>query len=169
MHCVLKTGRRASSTLALATSLFTGATTMRVSQAHPGLISLDRRVRPPNPLLPMVEYANRQSGKHERFFKLILQVRLLSRLLGKHDRMVQRRRRLRDMQKIDGSIPSAITFRKFEVGSSKFETLNASQFRTSPFLLQTSRVPCKIGGRVRFPSGPLNNGRAIRSATVSGC
>ncbi len=24
---------------------------MRVSQAHPGLISLDRRVRPPNPLL----------------------------------------------------------------------------------------------------------------------
>ena len=30
---------------------FSMRTTMRVSQAHPGLISLDRRVRPPNPLL----------------------------------------------------------------------------------------------------------------------
>ena len=42
---------RASSTLALATFTLKGETTMRVSQAHPGLISLDRRVRPPNPLL----------------------------------------------------------------------------------------------------------------------
>ena len=35
---------------------------MRVSQAHPGFISLDRRVRPPNPLLPKsVEHANQKS------------------------------------------------------------------------------------------------------------
>ncbi len=32
---------------------------MRVSQAHPGLISLDRRVRPPNPLL---HYENNADG-----------------------------------------------------------------------------------------------------------
>ena len=56
----------------------------------------------------MVEYANRQSGKHERL--VILQVRLLSRLLQrKHDRVVQRLRRLRDKQETDGSIPSVIT------------------------------------------------------------
>ena len=55
-----------------------------------------------------VEYANRKSDLVES--QVILQVRLLSRLLGKNDRVVQRRRRLRDMQKIDGSIPSAITF-----------------------------------------------------------
>tara|TARA_R110002167_G_scaffold110073_3_gene280301 strand:- start:217 stop:408 length:192 start_codon:yes stop_codon:yes gene_type:complete len=58
----------------------------------------------------MVEYANRQSGKHERFIKLILLVRFLNRLLqSKHDRVVQRLRRLRDKQETDGSIPSVIT------------------------------------------------------------
>ena len=78
------------------------------ASAQPGLISQDRRVRPPDPLLTKVEYANRQSGKHERL--VILQVRLLSRLLqSKHDRVVQRRRRLRDKQETDGSIPSVIT------------------------------------------------------------
>ena len=55
----------------------------------------------------MVEYANRQSGKHERL--VILQVRLLSRLLNQNDRVVQRLRRLRDKQETDGSIPSVIT------------------------------------------------------------
>ena len=55
----------------------------------------------------MVEYANRKSDLVES--QVILQVRLLSRLLVTNDRVVQRRRRLRDMQKIDGSIPSAIT------------------------------------------------------------
>ena len=55
-----------------------------------------------------VEYANRKSDLVES--QVILQVRLLSRLLGIHDRVVQRRRRLVDNQKIDGSIPSAITF-----------------------------------------------------------
>ena len=77
------------------------------ASAQPGLISQDRRVRPPDPLLPTVEYANRQSGKHERL--VILQVRLLSRLLSKNDRVVQRLRRLRDKQETDGSIPSVIT------------------------------------------------------------
>ncbi len=78
------------------------------ASAQPGLISQDRRVRPPDPLLTKVEYANRQSGKHERL--VILQVRLLSRLLqSKHDRVVQRLRRLRDKQETDGSIPSVIT------------------------------------------------------------
>ncbi len=42
------------------------------ASAQPGLISQDRRVRPPDPLLTKVEYANRQSGKHERL--VILQV-----------------------------------------------------------------------------------------------
>ena len=59
------------------------ATSMRQQRgwasAQPGFICQARRVRPPDPLLPMVEYANRQSGKHERL--VILQVRLLSRLL----------------------------------------------------------------------------------------
>ena len=64
-------------------------------------------MRPPDPLLAKVEYANRQSGKHERL--VILQVRLLSRLLNQNDRVVQRLRRLRDKQETDGSIPSAIT------------------------------------------------------------
>lgn len=78
------------------------------ASAQPGFICQARRVRPPDPLLPMVEYANRQSGKHERL--VILQVRLLSRLLqSKHDRVVQRLRRLRDKQETDGSIPSVIT------------------------------------------------------------
>ncbi len=78
------------------------------ASAQPGLIRQDRRVRPPDPLLTKVEYANRQSGKHERL--VILQVRLLSRLLqSKHDRVVQRLRRLRDKQETDGSIPSVIT------------------------------------------------------------
>ena len=78
------------------------------ASAQPGLISQDSRVRPPDPLLTTVEYANRQSGKHERL--VILQVRLLSRLLqAKHDRVVQRLRRLRDKQETDGSIPSVIT------------------------------------------------------------
>ena len=138
---------------------------MRVSQAHPGLISLDRRVRPPNPLLrckqqrgwasaqpglisqdrrvrppdPLltkVEYANRQSGKHERL--VILQVRLLSRLLqSKHDRVVQRLRRLRDKQETDGSIPSVIT-----------ET-------TRSVSVAAARVCGMDEDRVQFPDGPL--------------
>ena len=61
----------------------------------------------PGSATSMVEYANRKSDLVES--QVILQVRLLSRLLVTNDRVVQRRRRLRDMQKIDGSIPSAIT------------------------------------------------------------
>ena len=77
------------------------------ASAQPGFICQARRVRPPDPLLPMAEYANRKSGKHERL--VILQVRLLSRLLVQNDRVVQRLRRLRDKQETDGSIPSVIT------------------------------------------------------------
>ena len=95
-------------------------------------------MRPPDPLLSMVEYANRQSGKHERL--VILQVRLLSRLLqAKHDRVVQRRRRLRDMQKIEGSIPSAITF----------ET-------TRSVSVSAAHVCGMDEDRVQFPDGPLS-------------
>ena len=60
------------------------------------------------PFIPLVEYANWKSDLVES--QVILQVRLLSRLLGKHDRVVQRQRRLGDNQEIDGSIPSAITY-----------------------------------------------------------
>ncbi len=83
-----------------------------------------------------VEYANRQSGKHERLVNL--QVRLLFRLLTKNDRVVQRRRRLRDMQENDGSIPSAVTF----------ETIRSVS-------VAAARVCGMDEDRVQFPDGPL--------------
>lgn len=51
-------------------STLSSETTMRVSQAHPGLISLDRRVRPPNPLLHSAGYANWQSDEVESLVTL---------------------------------------------------------------------------------------------------
>ena len=122
-----------------------------------------------------VEYANRQSGKHERL--VIMQVRLLSRLLVKNDRVVQRRRRLGDNQKIDGSIPSAITeaTRSVSVAAARVCGMDEDrvQFPDGP-LMKTNGLACskaatdfcKVGGRVRFPSGPLNisEGSRIRLA-----
>ena len=88
-----------------------------------------------------VEYANRQSGKHERFFKSILPVRLLSRLLVQNDRVVQRLRRLRDKQETDGSIPSVIT-----------ET-------TRSVSVAAARVCGMDEDRVQFPDGPLSKNK----------
>ena len=69
---------------------------------------------------------------------MILQVRLLSRLLqAKHDRVVQRLRRLRDKQETDGSIPSVIT-----------ET-------TRSVSVAAARVCGMDEDRVQFPDGPL--------------
>ena len=57
---------------------------------------------------------------------------------GKNDRVVQRRRRLRDMQENDGSIPSAVTF----------ETIRSVS-------VAAARVCGMDEDRVQFPDGPL--------------
>ena len=147
------------------------------ASAQPGLISQDRRVRPPDPLLPKVEYASRQSSKHERL--VILQVRLLSRLLAQNDRVVQRLRRLRDKQETDGSIPSVMTemTRSVSVAAARVCGMDEDRVQVpdGPLIQMGWLVPrrrlilARSVRRVRFPSGPLINGRAIRWATVSGC
>ena len=106
------------------------------ASAQPGLISQDRRVRPPDPLLHSAGYANWQSGHVEGV--AILWVRHPPRSLAKLDRVVQRRRRLRDMQENDGSIPSAVTF----------ET-------TRSVSVAAARVCGMDEDRVQFPDGPL--------------
>ena len=78
---------------------------MRVSQAQPGLISLDRRVRLPDLLLQSTGYANRQSGEAE----ILVVVGSTPTLVTEKDPVVQRLRRLDDTQEIDGSTPSGIT------------------------------------------------------------
>ena len=120
-------------------------------------------MRPPDPLLTKVEYANRQSGKHERL--VILQVRLLSRLLVQNDRVVQRLRRLRDKQETDGSIPSVITetTRSVSVAAARVCGMDEDrvQFPDGPLSEMGWHVPrgrlilARSVRRVRFPSGPL--------------
>ena len=122
----------------------------------------------------MVEYANRQSGKHERL--VILQVRLLSRLLTQNDRVVQRLRRLRDKQETDGSIPSVITetTRSVSVAAARVCGMDEDrvQFPDGPLNKTGWHVPrgrlilARSVRRVRFPSGPLNftEGSRIRFA-----
>ena len=58
------------------------------------------------------------------------------------DPVVQRRRRLRDMQESAGSIPAGITREKWSVG------------------VPAAHVCGKDGDRVRLPDGPLDNRRA---------
>ena len=131
------------------------------ASAQPGLISQDRRVRPPDPLLPQ---SSTQTGKHERL--VILQVRSLSRLLQpKHDRVVQRLRRLRDKQETDGSIPSVITetTRSVSVAAARVCGMDEDrvQFPDGPLSEMGWHVPrgrlilARSVRRVRFPSGPL--------------
>ena len=55
------------------------------------------------------------------------------------DRVVQRQRRLGDNQEMDGSIPSAITFKEWSVG------------------VLAAHVCGKDGDRVRRSDGPLDN------------
>ena len=83
-----------------------------------------------------------------------------------NDRVVQRLRRLRDKQETDGSIPSVITetTRSVSVAAARVCGMDEDrvQFPDGPLMktngLACSKAatdPCKIGGRVRFPSGPL--------------
>ena len=95
-------------------------------------------MRPPDPLLH--RRSSTQTGKAASIERLvILQVRLLSRLLQQNDRVVQRLRRLRDKQETDGSIPSVIT-----------ET-------TRSVSVAAARVCGMDEDRVQFPDGPLMN------------
>ena len=99
---------------------------------------------------------------------MILQVRLLSRLLqSEHDRVVQRLRRLRDKQETDGSIPSVITetTRSVSVSAARVCGMDEDrvQFPDGPLSEMGWHVPrgrlilARSVRRVRFPSGPLNN------------
>ena len=149
------------------------------ASAQPGLISQDRRVRPPDPLLSKVEYANRQSGKHERL--VILQVRLLSRLLNQNDRVVQRLRRLRDKQETDGSIPSVITetTRSVSVAAARVCGMDEDrvQFPDGPLkwagMSKEATDPCKIGekGSIPFRSTQLRKvaGYGLPGRTANAC
>ena len=94
----------------------------------------------------------------------------------KNDRVVQRRRRLRDMQENDGSIPSAVTFetiRSVSVAAARVCGMDEDrvQFPDGPLIQMGWHVPrgrlilARSVRRVRFPSGPLNTeGSRIRLA-----
>ena len=94
-------------------------------------------MRPPDPLLSKVEYANWQSGKHREACDFAGSTPVSTDLKRKHDRVVQRLRRLRDKQETDGSIPSVIT-----------ET-------TRSVSVAAARVCGMDEDRVQFPDGPL--------------
>ena len=80
-YWILQVGRRPTSfhEAGVPGSIPGTATCCGWASAHSGLISLNSRVRPPDPLL-MAEYANWQSGHVESV--AILQVRLLPRSLS---------------------------------------------------------------------------------------
>ncbi len=80
----------------------------------------------------------------------------------KNDRVVQRRRRLRDMQENDGSIPSAITGVSLKSDSVSQLTLLTSHFIHGLACPRRRLILARSVRRVRFPCGPLNHGRAIR-------
>ena len=88
------------------------------------------------------EYANRQSGEVESLVNLW--VRRPPRSLI--DPVVQRRRRLRDMQESDGSIPSGITV---------FERTHWSVGALA------ARRRGKAEDWVQFPDGPLTHGLLV--------
>ena len=94
-----------------------------------GLISPQCRVRPPDP--PLTGYANlvKRRGREPR------DCGFDSHLGHSNDPVVQRIRRLADIQESDGSTPSGITY--WSVGVS------------------VARVLGKDEGRVQFPGGPL--------------
>ena len=82
------------------------------------------------------------------------------------DRVVQRRRRLRDMQENDGSIPSAVTFetiRSVSVAAARVCGMDEDrvQFPGGPLSEMGWHVPrgrlifARSVRRVRFPFGPL--------------
>ena len=105
------------------------------ASAHSGLISRNCRAQPPDP--PLTKRPGTQTGKA---------VTLRAwRFCGfdshsghwQHDPVVQRRRRLRDMQESDGSIPSGITFDNWSVS------------------VVAARCCGKAEDRVQFPDGPL--------------
>lgn len=131
---------------------------MRVSQAQPGLISLDRRVRLPDPLLTLTRYANRQSGEVESLVFVGSSPTLVT-----HDPVIQRLRRLDDTQEADGSTPSGIT--RWSAGVSEARVFGKDEDRVrfpgGPLELMGWHVPrrrltfAKSVRRVRFPSGPL--------------
>ena len=113
-------------------------------------------------------YANWQSGHVEGV--AILWVRPPPRSLAKTDRVVQRRRRLRDMQENDGSIPSAVTFetiRSVSVAAARVCGMDEDrvQFPDGPLIQMGWHVPrgrlilARSVRRVRFPFGPLIDGR----------
>ena len=78
---------------------------VRVSSVfHPWPVNIE----PPKPVRVLTAgYANRQSGQFERLVTLWVQLPLRSLEI---DPVVQRRRRLRDMQESAGSIPAGITW-----------------------------------------------------------
>ena len=81
----------------------------------------------------MTRYANWQSGEVESLVFVGSTPTLVT-----FDRVVQRLRRLADIQESDGSIPSAITENDWSVSVS------------------AARVRGKDEGRVQFPDGPLD-------------
>ena len=81
------------------------------ASAQPGLISQDRRVRPPDPLLQFDVYGRvrkpvKRLGREPSDSAGSTPVSTTS---AKHARVAQRRRRVQDKQERDGSLPSVIT------------------------------------------------------------
>ena len=128
------------------------------------LVSLDRRVRLPDPPL-MTGYANWHSGEVESLVPVGSSPTSVTD--KEHDPVVQRRRRLGDNQESAGSIPAGITDAKWSVGvlaaHLRGKEEDPVQLRDGP-LDDTGRwSKGKTLGlhpgdaRVRFPGGPLND------------
>ena len=99
------------------------------ASAPPGLISLDGRVRPPDPPLA-TGYANWHSGEVESLVPVGSSPTPVT-----EDPVVQGQRRLGDNQESDGSTPSGIT--DWSVG------------------VPAARLLGREEDRVQFPNGPL--------------
>ncbi len=112
------------------------------ASAHPGLMSLDSRVRPPDPPL-MTGYANRHSGEVE---SLVPVGSIPTSVTDKEpDPVVQGQRRLGDNQESDGSIPSGITDTKWSVGVLAAHLLGKEeapvQLRDGPMIRRAGMFP----------------------------
>ena len=131
------------------------------ASAHRSLISLDRRVRPPDPPLETTGYANRQSGQVESL--VILWVRLPPRSLTTRSRGPAAKTP-GDIQENDGSTPSGITLtKKWSVGVSAAHLRGKAEtgFDSRTDLLKTGWL-VQREGRLGLPG---NRGSTPRRST----